>query len=226
MTQVTIYGSTNSNYTRSVRMALDEKGVAYDWIELFRPDIKSPANLQRHPFGKMPSLEHGAFVLYETQAILRYIDESFAGEPLQPVDALPRARMNQLLSIADNYAWPNMVQAIFFQRIMAPRFGLAVDESAVAAALPQAHLCLTEFERLMADGPFLVGDQVTLADLMVAPIIACFSRTREGVAAIKSHPGLAPWWERMSARSSMLRTTPRVDWATQTEPQSKLANRA
>jgi glutathione S-transferase len=211
MGQITVYGTTNSNYTRSTRMALEEKGVAYQWVEVFRPDIKSPANLARHPFGKMPSFEHDGFMLYETQAILRYIDETFDGERLQPTKPQPRARMNQIIGIADNYAWPNMVKAIFFQRVMAPRFRLTIDETAVAAALPQSDLCLTEFERLMGEGQYLVGERITLADVFVAPMIGCFVRTTEGDTAITSHPSLARWWQRISARESMNKTAARVD---------------
>jgi glutathione S-transferase len=51
----------------------------------------------RHPFGKIPAFEHDSFRLYEAGAIARYIDEAFAGVPLQPADVRGRARMTQII---------------------------------------------------------------------------------------------------------------------------------
>ena len=57
-------------------------------------ESKSEAHLRRHPFGRVPAIQHGNFTLYETQAILRYLDDVFPEPALQPADAQPRARIN------------------------------------------------------------------------------------------------------------------------------------
>src|SRR5712691_2934089 len=98
---------------------------------------------------------------------MRYVDERFAGTPLQPEDVHEWSRMNQIIGIVDAYAWPSIAGAILFNRMLAPRFGLPVDEAAVAAAVPQARLCLAEFARLMGEQTWLAGERVSLADLMV-----------------------------------------------------------
>lgn len=100
-----LYGADYSVYVRIARLALLEKGVAYDLVpvDIFAEDGIPVAHRQRHPFGKIPTFEHGDFHLYETGAITRYVDEAFDGPALQAIDAKTRGRMNQIISIADGY---------------------------------------------------------------------------------------------------------------------------
>ena len=58
------------------------------------------------------------FALYETQAIMRYVDERFPGTPLQPEDVHEWSRMNQIIGIVDAYAWPSIAGAILFNRML------------------------------------------------------------------------------------------------------------
>ena len=79
-----LYGPAFSTYARSVRLALEEKGVPYvlEEIDIFSGANATPEYLARQPFGKVPALEHDGFRLYETGAILRYVDEAFDGPSL------------------------------------------------------------------------------------------------------------------------------------------------
>ena len=86
MTQPTVHGPGFSTYVRSVRIALEEKGVPYQLNEFNFFEGMPAEQLQRHPFGKVPAFEHDDFMLYETFAICRYIDEAFDGPRLQPED--------------------------------------------------------------------------------------------------------------------------------------------
>ena len=82
-----LHGYHYSVYNRIARLALAEKGVAYDRVEV-NPFADIPAEyLALHPFGRVPTLVHDGFVLYETGAITRYVDRTFAGPALQPGDA-------------------------------------------------------------------------------------------------------------------------------------------
>src|SRR5688572_11694443 len=108
---VQLYGLARSVYTRMARLALEEKGVAYTLheVEIFGPDAVPAAHWVRHPFGRIPAFEHGAFELYETGAITRYVDEAFEGPALQPRDAAERARVNQIVGLLDAYGYRPMV---------------------------------------------------------------------------------------------------------------------
>src|SRR5260370_22222474 len=138
MARPIVYGPANSTYVWSTGLALAEKGVAHKLVEIGLDEYREEAHLARHPFAKVPAFEHDGFALYETQAILRYIDEGFPVAPLQPTDLHRFARMSQIMGIVDAYAYPAIVGGILFNRMLAPRLGLPVDEAAAAAALPRA----------------------------------------------------------------------------------------
>ncbi|MGC2201025.1 MAG: glutathione S-transferase family protein, partial [Stellaceae bacterium] len=162
-----------------------------------------------HPFAKVPAFEHDGFALYETQAIMRYVDERFAGTPLQPEDVHEWSRMNQIIGIVDAYAWLSIAGTILFNRILVPRFlGGTPDETAIAAALPRARLCLSEFDRLMEDHRFLASDHISLADLMVIPLLYYFGKAPDGRAPMAEHPKLQNWVRQMETRQSFQVTKP------------------
>src|SRR3954463_4154749 len=163
MARPIVYGPAGSTYVWSTRLALAEKGVAHDLVDVPVGAHREEPHLSRHPFGKLPAFEHDGFAMYETQAILRYIDEGFPVAPLQPTDLHEFARMNQIMGIVDAYAWPSIAAGIVFNRMLAPRLGLPGNEEAVAAALRQARLCLSEFVRPIGEQSFMAGERVTLA---------------------------------------------------------------
>ncbi|MBV9586327.1 MAG: glutathione S-transferase family protein [Alphaproteobacteria bacterium] len=192
----------------SVRLALAEKGVAHELVEVPFGAHREEPHLSRHPFAKVPAFEHDGFTLYETQAILRYIDEGFPVAPLQPTDLHQFSRMNQIIGIVDGYGWPSIAAGILVNRVLAPRFGFPVNEEAVTKALPRARLCISEISRLMGDNPFLAGDRITLADVMVIPLFYFFGKLPEGEGPLSEHANIRPWMRRMEERQSFQVTKP------------------
>ena len=170
-------------------------------------DSKSPAHLARHPFGRMPAIEHGDFRLYETQAALRYIDRILPDPLLTPSDPRGEARMNQLMGVNDWYFFQQVAAPIVFGRAIAPRFGLPADEARIAAALPQARVCIGEIARLLGGQAFMAGDELSLADLLLAPQLSFLPAFAEGQDMLEPHANLRAWIERMEARPSMAATT-------------------
>src|SRR5215471_211997 len=127
MARPIVYGTAGSTYVWSARLALAEKGVAHDFVALPLGASHEAPHLSRHPFGKVPAFEHDGFALYETQAILRYVDECFPSAPLQPIDLHQFTRMNQIVGIVDAYLWPSLAAVILYNRMLAPRLGRPVD---------------------------------------------------------------------------------------------------
>ncbi|NTG25056.1 glutathione S-transferase family protein [Agrobacterium rhizogenes] len=205
-----LFGADYSVYVRIARLCLIEKGIGYHLVPLdVFADGGPPADyLARHPFGRIPAFEHGGFSLYETGAIARYIDEAFEGPKLQPSDAVHRARCNQLISVADNYAYPQLVWGIYVERMSKPARGVPTDEEKLAAALPKARSCLAAMSDLMGDGPWLVGEQLTLADIYAAPMFDYFLMAPAGVELINQYANLKAWWSGIASRPSMAATKP------------------
>jgi glutathione S-transferase len=208
MARPIVYGPAGSTYVWSARLALTEKGVTHELVEVPLGARREAPHLARQPFAKFPAFEHDGFALYETQAIMRYVDERFAGTPLQPEDVHEWSRMNQLIGIVDAYAWPSIAGTILYNRMLVPRLGGTADEAAVAAALPRASLCLAEIARLMADHPFLTGAHVSLADLTVIPLLYYLADVAEGRPLLAEHPKLQDWVGRMAQRQSFQVTKP------------------
>lgn len=200
-----LFGASCGVYVRIVRLVLAEKGVAYRLVERDRPELDGPwpEGPQHHAFGRMPAFEHDGFVLYETAAITRYVDEGFAGPALQPASARGRARMHQIISLLDNLAYHTLVWDIFVERVRAAFEGRAADQQRIAAALPIAETCLDELVELMADAPYLAGERVTLADLHAAPMMIYAQMSPEGAALMRDRPTLGDWLTRIGRRSSI-----------------------
>jgi glutathione S-transferase len=211
MAKPTLYGPGYSTYARAARLALEEKGVDYDLVEVdFIAAGMPDEHLARHPFAKVPALEHDGLMLYETVAIERYVDEAFAGPSLQPSNPGARARMTQIISIIDSYTYPRTVGDLVIQRLVQPILGGTADESIIEAALPEVDKSMAELERLLGDQEYLAGSALSLADLHLAPIFAYFVATPESKAIMENKPGLNAWWQRMEPRESLAKTQPQL----------------
>lgn len=204
MTKPILYGADYSVYVRIARMALEEKGVGYDLVpvDVFAPDGVPAWYLEHHPFGRIPAFEHDGFRLFEASAIARYADEAFDGPALQPNDARSRARMNQIIGLLDAYGYRAMVWDVAVERLeQSPP-----DEALIAKGLSQAEAVLRTLTALKSEGPWLLGSQLTLADLHAAPIIGYFVKVAEGQQLLAAFPDIVDWWGRIVRRDSFVRT--------------------
>jgi glutathione S-transferase len=201
-----VFGAGYSVYVRIVRLALEEKGVAYelDEVDIFADGGPAQDYRLRHPFGKIPAFEHGGFRLYETAAITRYVDEVFPGPALMPATPEARARVSQIIAILDSYAYRTWVWDIYVERTDSRE----PDETKISDALPRAETCLTAIEDLMQGDEYFLASAPTLADLHAAPMIALFRRAPEGERMLGAHPRWTRWWDHMNQRPSMAATLP------------------
>jgi len=203
-----VHTIAGSPAARAVMAALIEKGASFRVAGLTPGAHKMEPHLSRHPFGKMPVLEHGDFSLYETQAILRYLERILPSPPLIPEEPKDAARMNQVMGISDWYLFQGVNNVIGFHRIVGPRLmGLTPDEAAISAAMPRAHVVFGELSRLLGERAYLVSQGVTLADLMVAPHMDFLAQTPEWSTLTLGRSNLVEWLGRMNERKCMQLTT-------------------
>ncbi|HXQ10774.1 MAG TPA: glutathione S-transferase family protein [Caulobacteraceae bacterium] len=210
MTEFVVHSIPGSPFGRAVFATLEEKGANY---ALKRVAMRTPGHLALHPFGRIPILQQGDFKLYETQAILRYLDRALPAPRLTPADPKAAARMDQLMNVCDWYLFQGVGNVIGFQRVVGPKLmGPTPDEAAIAAAMPKAHAVFDQLARELGDKLYFVGDQVTLADILLASHVAFFREIPEWTPLVGHHLNLVAWLERMSMRPSMMATTwERVD---------------
>jgi glutathione S-transferase len=208
MSELTVHSIPGSPFGRATLATLEEKRASYRFSPVLPGTLRSPEHLARHPFGRVPVLEHDGFMLYETQAILRYLDRVLPSPALTPSDPKRAARMDQVMNVNDWYLFHDVGNVIGFHRVVGPRLmGLKPDEAAIEAAMPKARAVFAELARLLGRQPFFAGDSISLADLMVAPQLAFFTATPEWAELGAPHPNLVAWLSRMEARPSMQATT-------------------
>lgn len=190
-----LYGAPYSVYVGAVRLALAAKGVSYDLVpvDVFADGGPPTDHLARHPFGRIPAFEVHGLTLYETAAIQRYIDEAFDGPALQPADAGGRARMVQIQSILDQYAYRPWVWDLYVERCERD----APDEARIAAAIDPAARALDAIEAVAAAaspaGPYLLGEGPCLADCTAGAMTALLERAEEGAALLDRRPFWTRW---------------------------------
>jgi glutathione S-transferase len=199
---VKLYGMAGSPNVRGAMLGLAEKGVAYELAPV-PPPFKDAEHMARHPFGRVPAFEHDGFALYETQALLRYVDQVFPGPALQPTDAREAARMNQILGIVDCYLLRSWSGDIAFERIVAPNyFGRPSNLATIEAAVPVARCCAEALEDLIS-APYLTGETYSLADIRLIPHFAWFRLTPEGETILAGRTKIGQWFQRVSQRPSV-----------------------
>lgn len=207
MSAFVIHSVVGSPFARAVLATLEEKGADWTLSPLVPGSLREPAHLERHPFGRMPVLDHGDFRLYETQAILRYLDRVIPTPALTPSDPRSAARMDQVMNINDWYLFQGCANIIVFQRVIAPMLmGLSPDLEVIAEAMPQARKVFTELSRLLGDKPWFAGNDFSLADLAVGPQLELFARAAEWRELVADAPNLADYLARVEARPSMRAT--------------------
>jgi glutathione S-transferase len=214
MSEYIVYSVPGSPFGRAVLATLEEKSARYRLSPVAPGANRSEPHISRHPFGRVPVIEHDGFLLYETQAILRYLDRVLPAPPLTPADPKAAARMDQAMNVSDWYLFQGVNSVIGFQRIVAPRLmGCEPDEEAIAAAMPKAHVVFAELSRLLGAQRYFAGENMTLADLMVAPQLHFLAQTPEWAPLSEGRQNLVDWLARMNARPSFQATT----WEKQTE---------
>jgi glutathione S-transferase len=205
MSDVTVFGFQRSTYVNVVRLILTEKGVPFRFHDT-ENEMYTPEHLARHPFGRVPALQHGDFTLYETSAIAAYVGEVLDGRKLTPDEPRKRARMNQWIGNLNAYFYPYMIYHIGHERLVFPELGIPGKEAIVQRALPTAKRALEVMDRELADGrAFIVGDRVTLADFFLLPTLFAFGLTPEGKELRPQFDRVQAWDARMSALPSVLR---------------------
>ncbi|MEM6587943.1 MAG: glutathione S-transferase family protein [Pseudomonadota bacterium] len=205
-----LFGDIYSVYTRAVRMVLDVKDAAYTIEEIDPFDPEGVEAVQAvHPFVRVPALHVGAFELYETQAILDYLEALIPEPRLQPFEPERAARMRQVMSIADSYFYWPLVRQAAVQHVFNPALGEAVDQAELAEGIASAPRVLDALETL--GGEVLVPGEMTLADCHLWPMMDYAFMVPDLAEMVASRAHLAAWCEAMATHPAAVATKPDME---------------
>jgi glutathione S-transferase len=199
---IKLYCSLLSTFSRRVRMALLEMDIGHELvvIDMAAGAHKRPEYLALNPYGRVPTIEEDGFVLYESTAILEYL-ESLKPEPsLFPHGARERALVDMHMKLCD-LEFTRYAGTILFPKRFLPkdRWDLAAFEQ---ARMPmERHL--TILARQLGDREYLVGDRFTAADLVYTPHLQFLP-----LFEVATPAPIAAWAKRLLARPSAATTVP------------------
>ena len=208
MSKPTLHGPGFSTYVRSVRITLAEKGVEYDFNEFNFLEGWPDGYEKLHPFMKVPAFEHDGLALYETPAIMVYINAAFDGPALLPEQPAMRAKTLQAVNVVDNYAYDALITRTFIQRALVPMLGGESDEAMIDDAQSDSKRAISVLDAMVSGQDYFGDDNVSLADFHAMPVLHYASQIPEGQTLLGQAPALTAWMDRMSARDSIGSTGP------------------
>ena len=191
-----------STYSRRVRIACLEKGIEIDLVELdmAKGAHRGPDYLRLNPYGRVPTLEDDGLVLYESTAILEYLEATHPAPPLVPPDARGRALVAMHIKLGD-IQLARQTGIIIFPKRFLPRERW--DEAAMAQAKKEIERHLGIVEQQLAGKQWMVGDRYSLVEVCYTPFVEFF-----GLMEITPPPAVAAWTARMLERPSARETKP------------------
>lgn len=195
-----VYGHPMSTCTRKVLATLAEKGHHADLVlvDLQKGEQKAPEHLARHPFGVIPVLDDDGFQLYESRAIIRYLDARLPGPALTPTDVRERGRMEQWISVEQSYFTPGAMKVIY-HAFFFPMGGRQGDPAVIEAGRAEAGRVLDVVDKALADQPYLAGNAFSLAEISWLPYLQYLTQAKSE-DLITNRQNVAAWWERISKR--------------------------
>lgn len=204
---IVLYGFDGSTYVRTVRMLLAEKGADYDQVpvNVLEGEPRQEEHLKRHPFGKVPVLDHDGMRILETGAITRYLNDVLDGPSFIPDNPRDRARMDMVMGIIDSYGYGALVGVAGYH--LFPDFLGNPGADFLEKSIANARLVLTEIMKVRGDSDYIAGDGPTLADLYLAPICFYVSLV-DDKSKVFDAPGFDDWWDRIQKLDSYKSTEP------------------
>jgi glutathione S-transferase len=191
-----------STFSRRVRIALIEKGIKAELVEvdMMKGAHRGEAYRALNPYGRVPTIEEDGFVLYESTAILDYLEATHPTPPLVPADARGRALAAMHMKLCDlQLARPT--GTIIFPKRFLPKERW--DENAMAQAKKDIEMHLGIVESQLKAKQYLVGDRYSLVEV-------CYTQFVEflPLMEIAPPPAVAAWAARMLERPSAQQTKP------------------
>ena len=195
---ITLYHDVPSSNSDRVKIALAEKGLAWDGVtvSLAKKDQKRPEHLRRNPYGKIPVIDDDGKILFESCIINEYLDERYPNPPLTPKDPFLRGRGRILVDYALNYLHdPYWTLRGEMLKKESERNPAVMDEKRRTL-----RKLLEYLEEALGDKPYFLGE-FSLTDIAVIPR---FLRMEAyGAMPAPALPQLNQWLERMKERSSV-----------------------
>jgi len=195
---ITLYDEVFSPYARKVRLALYEKGIPFERVQLQSPWREHADFVRATPRAEVPAIIDDGFTLYDSTIICEYLEDRYPEPRLYPQDPRLRAKCRQIEDLSDTQL-DAALYAVAVVELMRRQPHAALHE----AAARDVRRLYDDLEQRLSSGPFFCGD-VSLADIAVLPHVMAASFLGFPLDPSR-HPGLMGWLGRMNERPSVAR---------------------
>eukprot|EP00850_Spirogloea_muscicola_P006035 SM000028S10129 [mRNA] locus=s28:568582:574981:+ [translate_table: standard] len=213
MAPITLYGHPISVHVRRVLTTAYEKGlteqdIVLQPVDIFEMKHREGEFLEKQPFGLIPVMEDGQFMLYESRAIARYIAEKYEGQGTDLIGSNleERALVEQWLQVEGqefNKHVSIIVRELGFKKAVGPPlFPEEVNDWLATDAQQKLEKVLDVYEKHLAKHEYLALDRFTMADLSHLPFTNYLFKLAKKGDLIESRPNVNAWWKRISSRPS------------------------
>ena len=186
-----------SNYHNKVRLALLEKGIAFEEDANCRPSQQDEW-LVRSPVGKVPIVEVNGAALAESQVICDYLEDAYPQVPLYPKDPFAKAKVRELITVMELH-----MELVARRLYGAVFFGGQVSEDTKKEVERDLAKGVRAFSNLAKFDPYIAGKEFTLADcaaFVSLPLISMATKIAFGKDALESVPQVKPYLKMLGER--------------------------
>ena len=194
---IRLCGFRISNYHNKVRIALLEKGIAFEEDENVHGSQK-PEYLAKSPMGKVPYLDVDGQLLRESEVILEYLEDAFPQKPLLPKDPLQRARVRELVTFIELHN--ELVVRRLYNGLF---FGGSFSEETKAAVEKDIAKGVRALKAVAQFDPFIAGKDLTIADCAAfvhLPIVTLVTKLAFGRDFLEDIPQMKPYLKMLGER--------------------------
>jgi len=195
---LTILGRrTSANVMQPLWLA-DELGLAYQQVDVGGPfgGNDQPGYLALNPTGLVPTIIDDGFVLWESNAITRYLAARYGADPLYPADLQTLAVADQWMDFEDTMIMPTMIPIFWGLVRTAPEDR---DNSRIAKAIDRAGELWAMVDAHLASNDYMAGSQFSIGDIPLGPQV---HRWMELVPERPAMPHLEDWYRRLTERTA------------------------
>ena len=192
-----VWGRNTSSNVQKVMWAVAELGLEHERFDIGGAFGKNrePAYLAMNPNGLVPTLQDGDFILWESNAIIRYLAREYGDQKLEGADARTRARANQWMDWQLSVLGPAITPA-FWGLIRTPPEKR--DTAAIAAAQSKTTEAMKILDAQLGRTGFVAGDDFTMGDI---PVGVMTYRYWQLVPERPQLPHLQVWYAALQKRA-------------------------
>jgi glutathione S-transferase len=185
-----LYGSDLSSPANKVRFTANALALDYEYkvVRLRDGEHQTEEFKKLHPAGKVPVINDNGFVLFESNAIIKYLAQKVKS-PLYPTDLQTRALVDQWMDFTSFHVGVALTRVVF-NRVFAPLLKMDVDERSIEEGLTFLQRFLPVVDQQLGKYPYFVSENLTLADIN---LLATLDPAEVGQVDLSIYPNISRW---------------------------------